>query len=61
MRPGEANMSFVQGRSVGHTVGQCQLQEKLHILYEEMFEPVYRARRRITTGGSNPYNANVKL
>ena len=54
-------MSFVQGRSVGHTVGQCQLQEKLHILYEEMFEPVYRARRRITTGGSNPYNANVKL
>jgi len=25
MRPGEANRSFVPGRSVGRTVGQCKL------------------------------------
>jgi len=35
MRPGEANRSFVQGRSVGRAKGQSKLQERPHILYED--------------------------
>lgn len=35
MRPGEANRSFVPERSVGRTVGQCKLQERRRILYDD--------------------------